>query len=363
MFQWPSTPFGEIGLSVARARVHAVCPRTGQEIGTHGSSLACGDGDTDEDFRVYFMWTCLRGQRRRELERLWFETYYPVDEWVPRLRRLHFNRLIHVTELYTEDERKTFEAYNALRTLAQAGNGIDVRMRGPDGSRIMWQVNDPVDGEGWSSGQLDAVRTLLPNFRQTVHVRQTLAGADAVGAAATDLLDADGLGVVRLDARGRIAAAGPRPLRQERLPVRSLAAGQRTTVLPNFPSEFPNLGDARGRAARLSSTGQPMRLCKLTAKRAKSQRWSRRHSMAWKSAEDMRAHLYEKAGEDPAFRAQLVADPKSVVQQEFGITVPDNIDIKVHESDMSTVHLALPLSPVLEEQQLEAISAGYVGCL
>ena len=84
--------------------------------------------------------------------------------------------------------------------------------------------------------------------------------------------------------------------------------------------------------------------------------------MAWKSAQDMYAHLCEKSVEDPAFRAQLVADPKSAVNQEFGITVPDNIEIKVHESDMSTVHLSLPpSSPVLDEEQLESISAGNSG--
>ncbi len=181
-----------------------------EALGTHGSTLACGDGDTDEDFRLYLMWTCLRGQRRRDLERLWMETYHPVDEGVPRLRRLPFNRLIPVTELYTEEERKTSEAYNALRTFAHAGNGIDVRLDGPGGSRIMWQVNDPVDGEGWSSAQLDAVRYLLPHIRRTVHVRQTLAGAGALGATLTELLEAGGLGVVQLDARGRIVAASDR---------------------------------------------------------------------------------------------------------------------------------------------------------
>ncbi|MCY3855507.1 MAG: NHLP leader peptide family RiPP precursor, partial [Rhodospirillales bacterium] len=62
------------------------------------------------------------------------------------------------------------------------------------------------------------------------------------------------------------------------------------------------------------------------------------------------------------FRAQLLADPKGVLNQEFGITVPDNIDIQVHESDMQTVHLALPPSPVMDEEQLEAISAGLCCC-
>ena len=80
------------------------------------------------------------------------------------------------------------------------------------------------------------------------------------------------------------------------------------------------------------------------------------------SAEDMRAHLTAKAAEDSAFRAQLVADPKGVMNQEFGITVPDHIDIVVHESDVRTVHLALPPDPVMDEEQLEAISAGLCCC-
>ncbi len=80
------------------------------------------------------------------------------------------------------------------------------------------------------------------------------------------------------------------------------------------------------------------------------------------SAEEMRAHLTQKAVEDAAFRAQLLADPKGALNQEFGISVPDNIDIQVHESDMQTVHLALPPSPVMDEEQLEAISAGLCCC-
>ncbi len=80
------------------------------------------------------------------------------------------------------------------------------------------------------------------------------------------------------------------------------------------------------------------------------------------SAEEMRRHLTEKATEDSAFRAQLVSDPKGVMSQEFGITVPDNIEVVVHESDMRTVHLALPPDPVMDEEQLEAISAGLCCC-
>ena len=193
-----------------RARWPRASALIDEALGTHGSTLAFGDGGSQEDYRLYFMWTYLRGQRHRELEHLWFETYYPVDERIPRLRRLPFNRLFHVTDLYTEEEQKASASYNALRTLAHAGDGIDVRMDGPEGSRILWEINDPVDGEGWSSAQLDTIRRLLPHVRQTVHVQQALALADTLGATLKELLDATGLGVIQLDGRGRIVAANDR---------------------------------------------------------------------------------------------------------------------------------------------------------
>ena len=181
-----------------------------EALGTHGSTLVFGDGESNDDYRLYFMWTCLRGERRRDQERLYLETYYHQDERMPRLRRLPFDRLFRVTDLYTEEEQRTSATYNALRTLGHAGNAINVRLQGPDRSRIMWHVSDPVDGESWSSAQLDTVRRLLPHVRQTVHVQQALALADTLGATLKELLDATGLGVIQLDGRGRIVAANDR---------------------------------------------------------------------------------------------------------------------------------------------------------
>ncbi len=80
------------------------------------------------------------------------------------------------------------------------------------------------------------------------------------------------------------------------------------------------------------------------------------------TAEELNTYLMQKAAEDEDFRAQLVSDPKGVLNDQFGITVPDNIQIKVHESDLQTIHLALPPTPVLNEEQLEAISAGWCCC-
>ena len=180
-----------------------------EALGTHGSTLSCGDGDS-ENFRLYSMWTCLRGHRRRELERLYLETYYPVDEGIPRLRRRPFNELIHFRDLYTEEELRSSEAYHALRTFVLAGNGVYVRLQGLDGSRIAWQICDPVDGRDWSSAQLATIRNLMPHIRHFQHVHRAMGGSGALGTTLTDLLDATGLGIIQLDARGRIVHANDR---------------------------------------------------------------------------------------------------------------------------------------------------------
>ena len=174
---------------------------------THGSSMVFGHGDSEKDIRIPFAWSFVRGQRDRTVEREYFETYYSRDERVPRLRRLPDSQLFHITDLYSEGELKTSAAYNELMIRAHAGNSINVRLDGDGGSRIVWCVNDPVDGNGWSSAQLSSIRRLLPHIRQCVRVQQALAGASALGASVATLLDTTGLGIVQLDGRGRIVAA------------------------------------------------------------------------------------------------------------------------------------------------------------
>ena len=179
-------------------------------LGTHGSSMVFGDGDSEEDIRIFFAWSFVRGQRDRALEREYFQTYYPRDERAPRLRRLPDSRLFHITDLYTDEELKTSAAYNELLPRTRACNSINVRLDGPGGSRIVWVVNDPVDGDGWSSARLNLIQRLLPHIRQCVRAQQALAGASALGASLATLLDHTGLGIVQLDGRGRIVAANDR---------------------------------------------------------------------------------------------------------------------------------------------------------
>ena len=181
-----------------------------ETLRAHGSSMVFGDGRSEADIQIFLAWSFFRGQRDRDLERDYFENYYPVDERVPRLRHLPDSRLFHITDLYTDEELKTSAAYNELLARDHARNSINVRLDGPNGSRIVWVVNDPVDGDDWSSARLDSIRRLLPHIRQSVVVQHALAGAGALGASLATLLDNTGLGVVQLDGRGRIAAANDR---------------------------------------------------------------------------------------------------------------------------------------------------------
>lgn len=81
-----------------------------------------------------------------------------------------------------------------------------------------------------------------------------------------------------------------------------------------------------------------------------------------RNGDEMLRQIVEKSSVDADFRRQLLADPKGTISAELGITIPDSMTIHIHESDLRTVHLALPPDPNITEEQLEAISAGLCCC-
>ena len=171
-----------------------------------GNGLVVGEGAGD-DAQVFFAKYTFRGQRRQDLERQYFQLYYPLDERLPRLRQLPDSRLAHVSGLFTDAELKTSPVYNEWLQRCGARNGLNARLDGPGGSRIIWTLGDPIAGSGWGSAQIDMIQGLLPHIRQFVRVRYALAGAEALGASLSGLLDNTRLGVIHLDRRGRIVEA------------------------------------------------------------------------------------------------------------------------------------------------------------
>ena len=84
---------------------------------TEGSILAVGD-DSARIGGVLFTNFCYRGQRHREWEREYLRDYYPIDEHLPRYRHLRDSRIVHVTELFSEEELKTIRSATSWRRRA-----------------------------------------------------------------------------------------------------------------------------------------------------------------------------------------------------------------------------------------------------
>ena len=196
-------PFRHDGWRRASALIDEACRM-------HGSLLVHGSGTSLEDGRLHFAELNVRGERREEVQRLYFERYVHIDERLAHFRNLPDGRLVRLTELLTEAELKASVVYNEYLVPHRKRDGLDVRLDGPGGSHVHWAIRDPVGGDGWSPDQLRLIRALLPHIRQYATVRDAAADAAALNASLSDLLDLSGLGVIRVDADGRVVAANDR---------------------------------------------------------------------------------------------------------------------------------------------------------
>jgi hypothetical protein len=52
--------------------------------------------------------------------------------------------------------------------------------------------------------------------------------------------------------------------------------------------------------------------------------------------------IMAKAMKDEAFRQQLLSHPKTTLERELGVTLPDDLTILVYEDTPTTRHLVLP---------------------
>ena len=207
----PTDAFDRILASLHRAALDdAHWPATSALIdeacGVGGNSLSVGERSGGED-RIYFARYLYRGECRQDLVREYFDVYFPQDTGIHRLMRLPEGQLVHLPDLYTEDELKTSPVYNDVWRRGNAQHSLNVHFDDPDGLRLVWSICDPVGSSDWQSAQLRLIERLLPQVRQFVRVRQALAGAEALSAGLAGLLDNSGIGVLKLDRGGRVLAA------------------------------------------------------------------------------------------------------------------------------------------------------------
>ncbi|MBO1052034.1 MAG: NHLP leader peptide family natural product precursor [Dolichospermum sp. DET73] len=78
--------------------------------------------------------------------------------------------------------------------------------------------------------------------------------------------------------------------------------------------------------------------------------------LALKTRKDLEIHLITRALKDESFRAELIANPKAVIEQEIGSKLPDKLEITVLEETEDTIYMVLPCNPYegLSEDELQA---------
>jgi hypothetical protein len=78
---------------------------------------------------------------------------------------------------------------------------------------------------------------------------------------------------------------------------------------------------------------------------------------------DLIAQLIARAANDPALRAEMLADPKAVIARETGLVIPEESNVSVFEQTADKAYFVLPRPSAdkdreLSQAELETVAAG-----
>src|SRR4051812_48765521 len=82
---------------------------------------------------------------------------------------------------------------------------------------------------------------------------------------------------------------------------------------------------------------------------------------------EMERRLIEKSLQDESFRQRLLEDPRATMEQELGVQLPPDVQVRAVEESADTIYLVLPSSsPVgegsaLSERELDRVAGGAPG--
>jgi hypothetical protein len=86
-----------------------------------------------------------------------------------------------------------------------------------------------------------------------------------------------------------------------------------------------------------------------------------KQTMDTSSRKHKTAAIIAKAMDDDDYREELLANPKSAIQQELGKELPLGLEVRVVEESANVVYLVLPpkASFELADADLEAVAGGF----
>lgn len=84
--------------------------------------------------------------------------------------------------------------------------------------------------------------------------------------------------------------------------------------------------------------------------------------------QDIEAHMIAQAWKDDAYKQKLLSNPKAAIGQEFGVQLPDEVNVHVMEEDSTNLYFVLPARPnlsnaELSDEQLETVAGGVTWTL
>lgn len=81
--------------------------------------------------------------------------------------------------------------------------------------------------------------------------------------------------------------------------------------------------------------------------------------MAEMTREDLQLRIADALAQDPQFRDRLVNDPRAVVSELTGLSMPEAVKVTVYEESLMDIHLVIPASSgALTEEDLELVAGG-----
>jgi hypothetical protein len=81
---------------------------------------------------------------------------------------------------------------------------------------------------------------------------------------------------------------------------------------------------------------------------------------AMPTREDVQAMVIARAMQDPDYKQRLMDDPRGVLAEALMVSIPDFVEVTVHEDSLTDVHLVLPAPSVdaLSDDDLELVAGG-----